>query len=555
MGTIKRIFKDDMRNLIKHFFALIIIIGVCFLPALYAWFNIYSNWDPYGNTEGLKLAAVSMDKGYTNENGEYQNVGEGIIEELRENKSVEWHFVKDEKEALAGIKDGTYYAAVVISEDFTYNMYNMFTEEVEQPAITFYQNQKKNPVANKISDTVVEKVQDNVNEEFIKVMTKMLFEDANAFASDLEKEGGVDGFIEKVSRINDEMLEYVDVIDSVISSNVALSASIEGTKKDVSKMEEGAYASGEALKNAQGEIETTQVTLNDYQKQVNITLQSMQSLLNTMHNELEAAKLSNDANKMLEAGTPAAESCKQLTTALNALAQALNNAGALGGGGVNNAVTAIGQMQDTVGQIEAILGGMGGNPSQNNIADKIATQEKNMLAMVDEALVGVQKLQNSLNNNLMPAMNENIESLSQIIGNANELMMSMGQTLGSMGDVFSALQSTVSYGNTSLDKTKDALLKMSEKLTTMLDKVSKAREDEKVEIIKTEIKGNGCEQDKCRIKSDHIIFFIQEKHCECNLLLGIMMVVKQNISSVLKTKLQDSLNQVKPNNHSSISLS
>ena len=115
MGTIKRIFKDDMRNLIKHFFALIIIIGVCFLPALYAWFNIYSNWDPYGNTEGLKLAAVSMDKGYTNENGEYQNVGEGIIEELRENKSVEWHFVKDEKEALAGIKDGTYYAAVVIS--------------------------------------------------------------------------------------------------------------------------------------------------------------------------------------------------------------------------------------------------------------------------------------------------------------------------------------------------------------------------------------------------------------------------------------------------------
>ncbi|MCI5740398.1 MAG: YhgE/Pip domain-containing protein [Lachnospiraceae bacterium] len=490
MGTIKRIFKDDMRNLIKHFFALIIIIGVCFLPALYAWFNIYSNWDPYGNTEGLKLAAVSMDKGYTNENGEYQNVGEGIIEELRENKSVEWHFVKDEKEALAGIKDGTYYAAVVISEDFTYNMYNMFTEEVEQPAITFYQNQKKNPVANKISDTVVEKVQDNVNEEFIKVMTKMLFEDANAFASDLEKEGGVDGFIEKVSRINDEMLEYVDVIDSVISSNAALSASIEGTKKDVSKMEEGAYASGEALKNAQGEIETTQVTLNDYQKQVNITLQSMQSLLNTMHNELEAAKLSNDANQMMEAGTSAVESCKQLTTDLNALAQALNSAGALGGGGVNNAVTAIGQMQDTVGQIEAILGGMGGNPSQNNIADKIATQEKNMLAMVDDALVGVQKLQNSLNNDLMPAMNENIESLSQIIGNANELMMSMGQTLGSMGDVFSALQSTVSYGNTSLDKTKDALLKMSEKLTTMLDKVSKAREDEKVEIIMNTLSGN-----------------------------------------------------------------
>ena len=198
MGTIKRIFKDDMRNLIKHLFALIIIIGVCFLPALYAWFNIYSNWDPYGNTGGLKLAAVSMDKGYTNENGEYQNVGDGIIEELRENKSVEWHFVKDEKEALAGIKDGTYYAAVVISEDFTYNMYNMFTEEVEQPAITFYQNQKKNPVATKISDTIIGTVETNINEEFIKVMTSTIFADANDLYDDIEEEGGVDAFIDKL---------------------------------------------------------------------------------------------------------------------------------------------------------------------------------------------------------------------------------------------------------------------------------------------------------------------------------------------------------------------
>ena len=61
MKMVRRIFFDDCKSLIKNFFALVIVIGICFLPALYAWFNIYSNWDPYGNTAGLKLAAVSVD--------------------------------------------------------------------------------------------------------------------------------------------------------------------------------------------------------------------------------------------------------------------------------------------------------------------------------------------------------------------------------------------------------------------------------------------------------------------------------------------------------------
>ena len=71
MKTVKKIFFDDIISLVKNFFALIIVIGICFLPALYAWFNIYSNWDPYGSTGALKFAAVSLDKGYTDEEVNY----------------------------------------------------------------------------------------------------------------------------------------------------------------------------------------------------------------------------------------------------------------------------------------------------------------------------------------------------------------------------------------------------------------------------------------------------------------------------------------------------
>ena len=63
MKTIKQIFFTDVKNLAKNLFALIIAIGVCFLPALYAWFNIAASWDPYSNTNGLKVAVANTDEG------------------------------------------------------------------------------------------------------------------------------------------------------------------------------------------------------------------------------------------------------------------------------------------------------------------------------------------------------------------------------------------------------------------------------------------------------------------------------------------------------------
>ena len=100
MKTIKQIFFTDVKNLAKNLFALIIAIGVCFLPALYAWFNIYSNWDPYGNTGNLQLAAVNLDQGYTDDDGEFKNTGEDIMDELADNDKVDWQFVDSADEAI-----------------------------------------------------------------------------------------------------------------------------------------------------------------------------------------------------------------------------------------------------------------------------------------------------------------------------------------------------------------------------------------------------------------------------------------------------------------------
>ena len=58
MRNIWTIFKTDIRTLSRCFFACVVVLAIALLPSLYAWLNIYSNWDPYGSTGGISIAVV-----------------------------------------------------------------------------------------------------------------------------------------------------------------------------------------------------------------------------------------------------------------------------------------------------------------------------------------------------------------------------------------------------------------------------------------------------------------------------------------------------------------
>ena len=179
MKNIGIIFRRDIKGLLKNFLALVIAVGICVLPALYAWFNIYANWDPYSNTGNVKIAVVNNDEGWVNDDNEKLNMGDSVVEGLKEQNSIGWVFLDSEDDATEGVKSGEYYAAIVIDSDFTYGMYHGVKENVENPKITYYVNDKKNAIAVKITDTAVSTVQRNVNQQFVKVLVEGIFENTN----------------------------------------------------------------------------------------------------------------------------------------------------------------------------------------------------------------------------------------------------------------------------------------------------------------------------------------------------------------------------------------
>ena len=169
-----RIFARDINILVHRPLALIIALGIAFLPSLYAWVNIYANWDPYGNTGNLKVAVASNDTGYSMEGVEV-NLGDNIISNLRANDAIGWQFVPED-EAREGVRAGEYYAAVIIPDHFSNDVATFITSGENRPTIEYFSNEKKNAIASKITSTGINTLQGTINEQFVNTLSASILD-------------------------------------------------------------------------------------------------------------------------------------------------------------------------------------------------------------------------------------------------------------------------------------------------------------------------------------------------------------------------------------------
>ena len=496
MNNIKRIIKDDLLSVSRNLFALIVAIGVCILPALYAWFNIYSNWDPYGNTANLDLAAVSLDKGYMDEEGVYRNVGDEVIADARVSDSVRWHILTSPEEAREGVEAGEYYAAIVINEDFTYNMYNVFTEDVSKPQLVFYENQKKNPVATKISDTVVGKIQDKINQKFVKVMTTEVFKDVNELGDDIEEEGGIDALVQKMERINSMIEGYRQTIDGIIQGNAVLNAAIYSASEDSKVMMDKSYQSADALARTRDSLSATQDTLNDFSNQTNLCVWTIQSSLDNISNRLNQATLLNDMKSINSVVKESRSDISLIKTDLNALQEALQKA--VTGDSLTpeqqlealEAIATVKTLSDSTDKIDNLMGKLESTSIGDGIIKRTEKEEASIRSKVDECRSEINDAQGRINSQLIPELRNTIDNLEIVLSDASTLMRQMGSTLSGMGNVFSSLQTAVNAGNISLSKTADAIIEVNKRLDKIIDKVNKAANNEKVQVLLDTLKGD-----------------------------------------------------------------
>lgn len=185
--NIWKIIKGDFDKIRNNTIAWIVIIGLTIVPSLYAWFNIAASWDPYSNTGNLKVAVASEDIGYEGDLTSMNlNIGDKVLSSLRENDALNWVFTSKE-DAIQGVKDGSYYAALVIPKSFSRDMMSFFTPDVHRSELIYFLNEKENAIAPKITDKGASAVKNQIDAVFARSVTEIVLEIASGVSSLLEK--------------------------------------------------------------------------------------------------------------------------------------------------------------------------------------------------------------------------------------------------------------------------------------------------------------------------------------------------------------------------------
>lgn len=167
------IFWNDIKTVKNSPVVLFVIAVIICIPALYAVFNIQATLDPYSKTSNIKVAVVNEDRG-VNFEGEKLNVGAEFVDELRNNRNFDWQFV-DRSEAMNGLREGDYYAVLIIPGNFSSDLLSIKNGTPRQASIEYIVNDKLNPVAPRITNAGADALQAKINSEVVKTIDGIIF--------------------------------------------------------------------------------------------------------------------------------------------------------------------------------------------------------------------------------------------------------------------------------------------------------------------------------------------------------------------------------------------
>lgn len=255
MRNVIRIFRHDISRVRRSVIGLIVVVGLVIIPCLYAWFNIAGSWDPYGNTGNIRIAVANEDAGYKSDLIPVTvNMGDSVVSSLRANDQMEWVFV-DKDEAVRGVRSGEYYAAVVIPEDFSASMMTLFSPEVHRAELVYYENQKANAIAPRVTDKGASAIAAQVDETFTKTVGDVGLAATSGLLEFMDSDQ-VGAYVSHLSQTLDSGIASLRDVSSVTGSYASLLGSTSDLVSAAGGLLENTGKTSEAGKNLLADAHT-----------------------------------------------------------------------------------------------------------------------------------------------------------------------------------------------------------------------------------------------------------------------------------------------------------
>lgn len=476
-----QIFKRDILRLLKNPVALVITIGVCVIPSLYAWYNIVANWDPYGNTANIKVAVANNDQGTSNEYVGELNAGDETVSKLKENDQLGWVFT-DADTAVEGVKSGEYYAAIIIPDDFSTNLTSMLTGTFTQPQLEYYCNEKKNAIAPKVTDTGAQTVEEQINETFVATVSETLVEKIQNAAGDLDTQGAETqgGILENVQRSNQALQDVRDAL--------------AGMQKTIATSKEAGAKADETLSALSGQIPSLVNALDKGDAllaSARTSSRNFASSLNTTlsHGLTQMGKASSNAN-----------------VAVGKLSGAISAAGGKVDGALADVQMVINDVNRIIIDIREITGIDSGlvlsaleeqlaelqtlkdalqdqSTDIQNSAGAIAGAVSSLDSATQQGISAMEGVQQDMASTVLPQLSQGMDSFSEVSGDLTGVVASLEPTIAQARGVLAQLTTTLDQASSTMSQADSSLEKLQGTLSTAANDVAALRASESLDKL------------------------------------------------------------------------
>lgn len=474
MKNVLRVLKRDFLRILKAPASIVVVLALIVLPSLYTWFNVVGFWNPYGNTGNLRVCVVNEDAGSSSDLTGAINLGDMVVEQLRDNDQLGWDFV-DYDTAMEAVKSGHAYAAFVLPRDFSADLLTLLSGDFQQPQLEYYVNEKMNPVSPKITDTGANTLDTTINSTFVATVAKTV-------TDALGEEVGV-----AQGKIDDAHTNALAGVDKAQQS-------ISGARDSVQGLRDAADQSQTKVADAASLLSDADEVLGDLSGQMLI----VQSLMGTT--QTDVSKLTSGLMGAMDSGSIfLSRSAAKVNTAIGGAAGSVTEAQGRVDGAIAQGNAMVSASQAVVAQMEALVAQMDDNDpnkaslekaierlKQSNtnasrslselsgmsadmgrVAESVSSASDSVNTAVQTTISNADSYRGTLSSDTFPAINAGVGNLNVAVGNLAAAASAQRVLVDQAISLTGQLSETLTTARSALDQTDGVLADLQTSIDTV----------------------------------------------------------------------------------------
>ena len=523
-----RIYKRDMTKIFTNWVAIVMMIILIIIPSLYSLINIDASWDPYSNTNGIKVAVINEDKGTAFKEQDI-NLGEELVNKLKDNDKLGWVFIDNIETAKQGLLLEKYYATIEIPEDFSKDSTTLAEKDVVKPKLIYTVNEKKNAVAPKMTDAGVKTVKSQIDDNIVKSVSGILFKVCNEKGIDIQNNREkIRKIVDNIHELDKNMPELEALVDEAIGGTEDLSKVLDKSNDMIPTVSDTLDLTNDFLDNSQSVLDETQGELSDISPIIKKDLVMSENILDNSSIELKNLDqkiLPEMAKKTLTAVLDSAKATQETVSStkskLKSLKKFIDNVSK-----IKVELPSVGDNIETPDNIKSIQENLKKQEKslesmQENLKDvskiisktidkldiidekldivinktddeltklengeKLDTQTlRDMIKVIDEVHTLVADITDSYDSEIVPAVTNGFDSIRGILDNGLVLVQEGRDTLPEVEKLLSVSKDATNLSNQELNNLKEKIPDAKDKIHELSDKLKDMDEEDKIDKL------------------------------------------------------------------------